>query len=717
MGNTSSNTSKTTDAHKSAYLNPNVSLEKRVEDALSRMTLHEKISVLHGQSKFTSPGVPRLGIRELHYSDGPHGVRAEVDWNTWDSANWTNDAIVAFPSLSCLAATWNVKLSELYGNAVSEEFAFRGKDVMLGPGTSIVRIPLNGRNFEYMGEDPFLSGTMAVPYIRAAQKNGVACCVKHFFLNNQEVNRFGVNVNVSERAVEEIYLPSFRRAVQDGGSWTVMASYPLWKGVHCCQNNELLNGILKKRWGFDGAVVSDWGGVTDTWQAATGGMDLEMGSFTNGKTEDNSKGYETYYLADSFEKLIRDGKIPESVLDDKASRVLRTIFRTCMNPDKVIGSQCSESHYSACLSIGEEGIVLLKNSDRILPVEAEKYQRILVVGENAARNLCEGGGSSELKTKYDILPLQALKEVYGDKIDYAEGYASGRPLYDEVDEVDPSLQEKLRCEALKKAENADLIIFIGGLNKNTKQDCEDGDRDNYHLSFGQDELISDLAKIQNNIVVVTFGGNAYATPWIDEVKALVHTWYLGSMEGLSLVNVLSGKVNPSGKLPVTFARRLKDYSYAKFGKEAYPGVGNQVNYKEGIYVGYRYFSTYKVKPQFPFGFGLSYTTFRYGQPHIEGNKVSVDVTNVGDRAGKEIVEFYVNDEDCSVDRPVRELKGFQKLELRPGETKTAVYEIQPDDLRFYDEACHSWKTEAGVFNIEVGASSEDIRGSVSYLLS
>ena len=703
---------------KPLYLDTTAPLEQRVQDALKRMTVHEKIQVLHAQSKFTSAGVPRLGIRQLNMDDGPHGVREELEWNSWAPAKWTNDSIVAFPSLSCLAATWNPDLSAVYGNAVSEEFAFRYKDIMLGPGVNIARTPFNGRAFEYMGEDPYLAGRMVVPYIQKAQANGVACCLKHFALNNQEIDRFAVDVKISERALREIYLPAFERAVKEAGVWTIMGSYNLWKGVHCCQNDALLNGILKNEWGFDGAVVSDWGGVTDTWQAATGGMDIEMGSFTDGKLKESEFTYDDYYLARPFEKLINEGKIPMKVLDDKVARVLRTMFRTAMNPDKAIGSQCSEEHYDVCRQIGEEGIVLLKNSNNMLPLDANRYGKILVVGENATRSLTQGGGSSELKTLRDVSPLDALRALYGDKIDYAQGYSSGRALYDHVDPVAPELLAQLKAEALEKAKAADLIIFIGGLNKNNKQDCENSDRESYDLSFGQNGLIGELAAIQKNIMVVTFGGNAYATPWLDRVQALVHCWYLGSESGNALANVLTGKVCPSGKLPVTFAKKQNDYPSLQYGQIGYPGDGKTVEYKEGIYVGYRHFDTKGVKTQFPFGFGLSYTTFKYGKPQIAANgdawTVTVDVTNTGKCEGKEIVQLYVGDEKCSVDRPKKELKNFAKVSLKPGETKTVSMDITRQDLKFWDEATHAWKAEPGKFKAYVCASAEDVRGTVVF---
>ena len=706
------------------YLNPDAPLEERVQDALSRMTLHEKVHILHAQSKFSSAGVPRLGIRQLNMADGPHGVREEIEWNSWSPARWTNDSCVAFPSLTCLAATWNRDLAALYGHAVSEEFAYRGKDIMLGPGTTIARMPLNGRAFEYMGEDPYLAGEMAVPYIKAAQANGVACCLKHFALNNQEVGRMTVNVNVSERALREIYLPAFEKCVKEGGLWTIMGSYNRWLYRHCCHNDSLLNGILKREWGFDGAVVSDWGGTHDTWEAATGGLDLEMGTGTDGKTTDKGQGYNNYYLADPFERLVREGKVPMSVLNDKAARVLRTIFRTAMNPRKAIGSQCSEAHYEACQRIGEEGMVLLQNEGAILPVDANKYGRILVVGDNAVRNMSEGGGSSELKPKRDISPLEGLRAAFGDKVDFARGYYAGRALYAKADKLDPDSLRRLRDEALDKARQADLIIFIGGMNKNGHEDCENSDRKSFDLSYGQNELIEALARVQKNIVVVTYGGNAYATPWLDDVKALLHCWYLGSMSGKTLAAALTGEVNPSGKLPVTFAKKQQDYPCFQYGEKGYPGVDGQVYYQEGIYVGYRWFNTKGVKPQFPFGFGLSYTTFKYGRPALSAESLSADgkltltvsVTNTGKRAGKETVQLYIGDEKASAERPRKELKDFAKVELQPGETKTVSFDITTEALQFWSDKTHSWTAEPGRFKAYVCASETDVRGTAEFTL-
>lgn len=727
------------------YQDPKAPIEKRVKDALSRMTLHEKILVLHAQSKFTSAGVPRLGIRQLNMDDGPHGVREELEWNTWSPARWTNDSVVAFPSLTCLAATWNRDLSRLYGHSLSEEFAFRGKDILLGPGVNIQRTPMNGRAFEYCGEDPFLAGEIVVPYIKAAQQNGIACCLKHFCLNDQETDRFGVNVNVSERALHEIYLAPFKRAVEKAGVWSIMGAYNFWNGTHMCHNDALINGILKKKWGFDGALISDWGGTTDTWQAATGGLDIEMGSFTDGKLKEAEFGYKDYYMADKLERLVNEGKIPMSIIDDKVSRVLRTIFRTSMNPNKVIGSLCSEAHYEVCRQIGEEGIVLLKNdkvgkkkdpaTKPLLPLDITKYKKILVVGDNATRSLTQGGGSSELKTLRDISPLEGLRSLLSDNqhqqtIDYAPGYYAGRALYDKVDPLDPARQEMLKQEALEKAKDADLIIFVGGLNKNNRQDCENSDRESYDLPYGQSELISALAQIQPRIVVVTFGGNPYAMPWINEVPALLHCWYLGSEAGTALTNVLTGKVSPSGKLPVTFAQRLEDYPFARFGKEAWPGITgvkaepnsagevpkSQVYYKEDVFVGYRGFEKYKTKSLFPFGFGLSYTTFAYDgiKASREGSSIFVNITvrNTGNMTGKETVQVYVSaPKNKQIEKPAKELKAFAKTrQLKPGEAQDLRIEIDIDDLASWNEDSHEWQTDSGTYTIFLGASSSDIRG-------
>lgn len=718
----------TVSAQTPVYMDDAQPIEARVKDALSRMTLEEKVALCHAQSKFSSAGVPRLGIPELWMSDGPHGVRAEINWNDWGYANWTNDSITAFPALTCLAATWNPDMSAKYGKAIGEEARYREKDVLLGPGVNIYRTPMNGRNFEYMGEDPYLANVMCVPYIQELQKNGVAACVKHYALNNQELWRGHIDVNLSDRALHEIYLPAFKAAVEEGGAWSIMGAYNKIRGQHACHNDFALNKILKGDWKFDGCVITDWGGAHDTYEAAVNGLDIEMGSYTNGLTSESAFTYNDYYLANPYLQMLKDGKVPMSTIDDKASRILRLIFRTAMNRQKPYGSVATEEHYAAAREIGNEGIVLLKNAPVVkkgaplLPIDAAKYKNILVVGDNAVRLLNQGGGSSELKVKDMVSPLDGLRAAYGDKVAYAKGYAAGRPMYGRADEIPQNVVDSLRAEAVEMAKKADLVILVGGLNKNHFQDCEGGDRLEYGLPFGQDELIEALLGVNKNLVLVLLSGNAVEMPWVSQVPAIVQGWYLGSMGGKSLADILSGAVNPSGKLPFSFPARLKDCGAHAFDELSYPGDSIKQEYKEDILVGYRWHDTKKIPALFPFGHGLSYTTFTYGKPVASAKTMAADgtltvtvaVKNTGSIAGKEIVQLYVGDDKCSVLRPVKELKHFAKVALAPGEEKSVTFTLTPDDLKFYDEASAAWKYEPGKFKAYVCASSADVRGVVSF---
>lgn len=718
----------TVSAQTLVYMDDAQPIEARVKDALSRMTLEEKVALCHAQSKFSSAGVPRLGIPELWMSDGPHGVRAEINWNDWGYANWTNDSITAFPALTCLAATWNPDMSAKYGKAIGEEARYREKDVLLGPGVNIYRTPMNGRNFEYMGEDPYLASVMCVPYIQELQKNGVAACVKHYALNNQELWRGHIDVNLSDRALHEIYLPAFKAAVEEGGAWSIMGAYNKIRGQHACHNDFTLNKILKDDWKFDGCVITDWGGAHDTYEAAVNGLDIEMGSYTNGLTSESVFTYNDYYLANPYLQMLKDGKVPMSTIDDKASRILRLIFRTAMNRQKPYGSVATEEHYAAAREIGNEGIVLLKNAPVIkkgaplLPIDAAKYQNILVVGDNAVRLLNQGGGSSELKVKDMVSPLDGLRAVYGDKVAYAKGYAAGRPMYGRADEIPQNVVDSLRAEAVEMAKKADLVVLVGGLNKNHFQDCEGGDRLEYGLPFGQDELIEALLGVNKNLVLVLLSGNAVEMPWVSRVPAIVQGWYLGSMGGKSLADILSGAVNPSGKLPFSFPAKLTDCGAHAFDELSYPGDSIKQEYKEDILVGYRWHDTKKIPALFPFGHGLSYTTFTYGKPMASAKAMAADgmltvtvaVKNTGSIAGKEIVQLYVGDDKCSVLRPVKELKHFAKVALAPGEEKSVTFTLTPDDLKFYDEASAAWKYEPGKFKAYVCASSADVRGVVSF---
>ena len=538
-----------------------------VEDALSRLTLEEKVALTHAQSKFCSPGVARLGIPEFWMTDGPHGIRPEVLWDEWEQAGWTNDSCVAFPALTCLAATWNPKIALLYGKSIGEEARYRNKTVLLGPGVNIYRSPLNGRNFEYMGEDPYLAGKMVVPYVQGVQQNGVAACVKHYALNNQEVNRHTTNVIVDDRALYEIYLPAFKAAVQEGKAWAIMGSYNLYKDQHGCHNQYLLNDILKGEWGFDGVVVSDWGGVHNTQQAITNGLDMEFGSWTNGLSNGASNAYDNYYLADPYLQLIREGKVGTKELDDKVRRILRLAYRTNMDRNRPYGSLCSDAHFAAARQIGEEGIVLLQNKNNVLPIDLNRAKKIAVIGENAVKMMTVGGGSSSLKVKYELSPLDGIRKRVGDKAEvvYARGYV-GDPSgeYNGVksgqDLEDNRSPEELIAEAVAVAREADYVIFIGGLNKSAHQDCEDADRKELGLSYGQDQVIAALAQANKNLIMVNISGNAIAMPWVKEVPAIVQAWYLGSEAGNAIASVLLGDVNPSGKLPFTFPVSLHSFS-------------------------------------------------------------------------------------------------------------------------------------------------------------
>ncbi len=712
------------------YLDETRPLEERVEDALSRMTLREKVAMCHAEGKFASPGVARLGIPDLWMSDGPHGVRAEINWNDWGYSGRTNDSITAFPALTALAATWNPELSFNYGNAIAEEALYREKDVMLGPGVNIYRTPLNGRNFEYMGEDPYLAGELVVPYIKGMQQNGVAACVKHYALNNQEKWRGHIDVNLSDRALNEIYLPAFKRAIIDGGSWSIMGAYNKVRGQHACHNELLLNKILKDDWKFDGVVITDWGGAHDTREAALYGLDLEMGSYTNGLTSESAFTTDNYYLANPYLNMLEKGEVPMSTLDDKVRRLLRLNFRTAMNRQKPFGSVATPEHYAVAEEIGNEAIVLIKNNpvtkkgSPLLPIQADKYKSILVVGDNATRNLMAGGGSSELKPKDIVTPLDGLKAIYGDKIEYAQGYTAGRPMYGHADVIPQATVDSLRAQAVAMAKDAGLVVFIGGLNKNHFQDCEGGDRLEYGLPFGQPELINELQAVNPNIVVVLLTGNAVEMPWASKVPAIVEGWYLGSMAGKSIASVLSGKINPSGKLPFSIPARLEDNAAHHFGEISYPGDSIRQEYLEDILVGYRWHDSKKIPALYPFGHGLSYTTFQYGKPTasaktISANEsltISIPVKNTGNMEGKETVQLYIGDDNASVLRPVKELKNFHKINLTPGAEEIVTFTVKPDDLKFYDDKTSSWKAEPGKFKAYIGSSSTDIRATVPFEL-
>lgn len=713
------------------YLDDSKPIEQRVEDALSRMTLKEKVAMVHAQSKFSSAGVPRLGIPDNWMSDGPHGIRNEVLWDEWYGAGWTNDSCTAFPALTCLSATWNPQMSFLYGKSIGEEARFRNKNVLLGPGVNICRTPLNGRNFEYFGEDPFLTSQMVVPYIKGVQENGVAACVKHYALNNQEKYRGEINVNVDDRALHEIYLPAFKAAMEQGHAWALMGSYNQYKNQHCCHNEYLLNKILKGDWKFDGVVISDWGGVHDTKQAVENGLDMEFGTWTNGLNWSASNAYDNYYLAAPYIEMIQKGEFTEKELNDKVRRILRLEFRTNMNRNRPFGSFASEEHAEAGRKIIQEGAVLLKNDKNVLPLNTHSIRHLLVVGENAIKRLTIGGGSSSLKVRQEISPLEGIiartaKENI--EVSYTKGYESPAVAEQDLKGAKRPEQKAINTDsllqaAIQEARKADAVIFVGGLNKNEKQDCEGDDRLNLGLPYGQDKLVAALAEVNPRLSVVLLTGSCVTMPWLQKVPAVLEAWYGGSAAGNGIADILFGDVNPSGKLPFTFYANLNQCSANKLGD--YPGDGKNETYKEGLFVGYRYIDQKKLKPLFPFGFGLSYTTFKYGKLTADkknlqiGDSITfhINITNTGKYAGAEVIQLYIGENKPLLVRPQKELKGFTKVYLQPGETKEASITIGKDALSYYDDQKQIWMVAPGSFEAFIGASSQDIRSNYHFEVS
>lgn len=718
------------------YLDDSKPTEQRIDDALSRMTLQEKIRVLHAQSKFSAAGVPRLGFPDLWTDDGPHGVRPDVLWDEWDQAGQTNDSCVAFPALTCLAATWDTSMALTYGHSLGEEALYRGKDMILGPGVNIYRTPLGGRNFEYMGEDPYLASRMVVPYIKGLQSCGVSACVKHYALNNDEEYRHQVNVVVSDRALHEIYLPAFKAAVTEGGTWAIMGAYNLYKNEHNCHNQWLLNKILKHDWKFDGVVVSDWGGCHDLDEAVKNGLDLEFGTWTDGLTMGATNAYDNYFLSQPYLKAINEGKYSTKELDEKVRRILRLYFRTTMNRNRPHGFLCSDAHYEAARKIAENGIVLLKNDASLLPINLQTTKRVLVVGENAVKMMTVGGGSSSLKVQREVSPLDGIKArlaAEGIAVDYERGYIgdtsgayNGVTTGQNLD--DKRTEEQLIADAVAKAKGADYVIFIGGLNKSDYQDCEGHDRKNMDLPYAQNKVVAALAKANRRIVFVNISGNAVTMPWRGSVPAIVQGWFLGSEAGNALASVLVGDVNPSGKTPFTWPASLQDVGAHKLN--TYPGTWRadkkiiDEEYKEGIYVGYRWADKEKTKPQFAFGHGLSYTTFKLSNARANAASMTrdgritftVNVKNTGKRAGAEVVQLYIHDVKASLDRPEKELKGFKKVWLQPGESKDVDITIDNSALSFYDEATQSWVSESGDFIALIGNAADNLTQKVKFAL-
>lgn len=691
------------------------SQEERIRSLISQMTLPEKVSLLHANSKFYVSGIERLCIPELATSDGPHGVRAEINRNDWGYSGWTNDSATCFPPGTALAASWNPDLAYQRGIVLGEEARYRKKDILLGPGVNIIRSPLCGRNFEYMSEDPLLISKMAVAYIKGLQSKDVAASVKHWLANNQEENRGTVDVSMSERALREIYLPGFRSAVTEGGSYTVMAAYNKFRGDWCSENKYLDKDILRNEFGFKGVLMTDWSAAHSTVKAALAGLDLEMGS--------DIKDYNEWYFANPLISAVQDGRVPVNIVDEKVANMLRVMFRIkAFDPaGRAKGVMNTKEHQQAAYNSAAEAAVLLQNEGGLLPVDFNKIRSVAIIGDNATRKHCGGGLSSEIKTLYEITPLDAIRQKFGAtvKIHFAQGYEK-QSVFKEGNNSGQgnadSVNWKLVDEAVEAARNSDVAIIFGGLNHDF--DTESADKQNMNLPYGQEILIREVAKANPRTVVVIIAGSPVKLAGIVyRVPSIVWSWYGGMEAGNAVADVLSGKVNPSGKLPFTLPVTLEQSPAHALGN--FPGRNLKVNYEEDILVGYRWFDTKKIQPQFPFGFGLSYTQFTITDLATDKLKYRKDDTihvrcrimNTGSRYGAEVAQLYVSQPVCSVLRPEKELKAFEKIFLRPGETKIVRMNIKVSDLGFYDETKKAWNTERGEFLLQLGNSSRTIFGT------
>ena len=723
--------------------------DQRARDILPRLTLQEKISLLHGDSKFSTPGLPRFGTKPFWTSDGPNGVREET--NLWSSgpANHTDDFSTALPADVSLAASFDPALATAYANVIAEEALTRGKNVILGPGLNIARTPLNGRNCEYLGEDPLLTSRMCVSFINAIQSRGLAACAKHFALNNQEYNRNSVNVHVDERTLREIYLPAFKAAVTEAHVWCVMSAYNRVNGAYCSEHDFLLNEVLKKEWNFQGLVMSDWGGTHSTINAANHGLDLEMGTNMTGGS---AAAHDGDFFAHPLLEVLAGGnpEVSMSRVDDMVLRDLRVMIATGLfdppNPNFKPVPLMAPAHIVAARQIGENGIVLLKNSDSLLPIDTAKVKSIAVIGDVAQTQFAHDGVSAAIKTSYEVTPLEGIQKraSSGLSVTYAQGYA--RPAGANATApatAAATAPDTLLAQAVNTAKNAELAIVVAGLYR--RQDMEGADRPSFDLPPGQAELIQAVCKANPRTVVVLTGGSPSAlNPWLPDCGALLMYWYGGTEGGNALARILFGDVNPSGRLPCTWPKQLTDSPAHSTGNAAeYPGIGSgvgvpptaeagpQEQYSEELLVGYRWFDAKNIEPQFPFGFGLSYTTFQLSDLRLNARsapgalpadlkapvvEVQVTVANTGSRAGAQVVQVYVQDNQSSVARPPKELKGFSKITLAPGARQTLTIPLDLSSFTFYDPSKKAWIAEAGDFTILAGDSSRNLSLKATFTL-
>lgn len=724
--------------------------EKEIEKLIKKLTLEEKLAMIHGAALFSSGGVERLGIPGVVSSDGPMGVRAEFMKDRWIPSGNNDDNVSYLPSNSALASTWNTERAHDMGHVLGEEARGRGKDVILAPGINIKRDPKCGRNFEYMSEDPKLAASMAVPFVQGVQENDVAACVKHFAVNCQETDRLMVDEDVDDRTLYEIYLPAFKAAVQEGNAYSIMGAYNKLNGYHCCENKNLLDLILRGEWGFDGTVISDWGGVHKTKEAAECSMDMEMSVFPD---------FDEYKLANPLKELIEKGEVSESVVDAKVRNILRMMYRLKMigrhAGERKAGAYNTSEHREAILKTAEESMILLQNEENILPLDAKKIKKLVVVGQNAAKIHSDGGGSAEIKSLYEICPLMGLKTYLGGntEVKYVKGYyVPEKPKtfdqnwqatsLDDLENTNVGLavrdeehqeenwkredeerlaklekekveihekNQKLFAEALEAVKDADAVIYVGGLNHDI--DSEGFDRSDMKLPYEQDILIEELLKVRSDMIVTFVGGSPVEMPWRNHAKAILWSYYAGMETGNAFAKILFGDVNPSGKLAETFPKRYEDTATGRNGQF---GVRGHIKLEEGLYYGYRHHDKERIAPAFCFGHGLSYTTFEYSGLTMKAEKgkhvkLSFTVKNTGKREGAEVVQVYVAPIAAKVDRPVKELKVFDKVELAPGKSKKVTLTLRQEDFAYFDEHLHDFIADAGDYEILVGASCDDIR--------
>ena len=700
----------------STFAQSDAQTEKRIQQLIKKMTLSEKAGLLHGNSKFFNTGIPRLGIPQLALSDGPHGVRAEMNLHNWQYAGWTNDSSTCFPPGTAMAASWNLDLTRERGYVLGEEARFRKKDILLGPGINIIRSPLCGRNFEYLSEDPFLISQLAVAYIKALQTKDVAASVKHYVANNQESNRFVVDAYMSDRALHEIYLPGFKASVKDAGVLTVMSAYNKFRGEWCSESNYLGRDILRGELNFKGIYMSDWNATHSTEKAALAGLDLEMGT-----VKDN---YNDWYFADPLIKAVKEGTIKESLVDEKVANILRVMFKTKMfnAKNRVTGSINTKEHQMAAYRSAVESIVLLKNENNLLPLNTTSLKSVAVIGDNATRKHCSGGLSSEIKTVYEITPLQAITKKFGNslKINYAQGYNKQSKFSEDNSNGQlntDTIDWKLINEAVAQAKKSDVAIIFAGLNHDF--DSESFDKLHARLPYGQEQLIQEVTKANPKTIVVIIAGSPIELTGIAyRVPSIVWAWYGGMEAGNAVMDVLTGKEFPSGKMPFTLPVSLNQTPAHALGNFNEPSLKS--NYEEDILVGYRWFDTKGIQPLYPFGFGLSYTKFAISDEATNKSEyektdsvaVTLKIKNTGKRAGAEVVQLYTTQTKCSVMRPKKELKAFKKVFLQAGEEKVISLNLHIQDLAFYSEKTSSWVVEPGEFVLHVATSSQKILKSL-----